>query len=217
MGRAPGPLTLPEEDRQLLASWAADCAERVLVLFESKAPKDRRPRAALDGARAFARGALRIGPARALAAAAHAAARDVDDPAAVAAARAAGHAAAAAHMGAHARGVAYAAIAAGLAAGGDPEAMAREARWQLKHAPAAVRAVLRKLPPPARAAGELGALVAALDAKLRSNVAGVNRAWHERHPMPRKATTAQRIAWHVDHQTACGCRPIPKALKAQMR
>ncbi len=106
------PLTLSEDDRRVLAVWAADCAERTLPLFEAQAPGDTRPREAIAGGRAFARGELRIGPVRALAIAAHAAAREVGDPAAVAAARAAGHAAATAHMASHARGVpAYAAKA----------------------------------------------------------------------------------------------------------
>ena len=113
-GRQPGALTLSEEDRRVLAVWAADCAERTLPLFEARAPGDSRPRDAIDGVRAFARGELQIGPVRALAVAAHAAAREVSEPAATAAARAAGHAAAVAHMASHARGVAYAAIAAGL-------------------------------------------------------------------------------------------------------
>ena len=50
------------------------------------------------------RGEMRIGTVRALAARAHAAAREVGNPAAVAAARAAGQAASVAHMAAHARG-----------------------------------------------------------------------------------------------------------------
>ena len=100
----------------MLATWAADCAERALPLFAARAAADQRPRDAVDGLRAFARGELRIGAVRALAARAHAAAREVGDPAAVAAARAAGQAASVAHMAAHARGVAYAAKAAGLAA-----------------------------------------------------------------------------------------------------
>ncbi len=116
MGRQPGALTLSEDDRRVLATWAADCAERTLSLFEAQAPTDTRPRDAIDGLRAFARGETRIGEVRALAARAHAAAREVGDPAAVAAARAAGQAASVAHMAAHARGVAYAAKAAGLAA-----------------------------------------------------------------------------------------------------
>ena len=141
----------------MLAVWAADCAQRTLPLFETRAPVDTRPRDAIDGLRAFARGEMRVGPVRALSAAAHAAARDVADPAAVAAARAAGQAAGTAHMAAHARGAAaYAAKAAGLAAPDDPTAAEDELRWQLDHASQAVREVLRRLPPPLRAAGLLG-------------------------------------------------------------
>jgi Imm-5 like putative immunity protein len=73
MGREPGRLTLGEADRRTLAVWAADCAERTLPLFEARAPNDRRPRDAIDGLRAFARGEMRIGKARVLSAAAHAA------------------------------------------------------------------------------------------------------------------------------------------------
>jgi uncharacterized protein YdhG (YjbR/CyaY superfamily) len=32
--------------------------------------------------------------------------------------------------------------------------------------------------------------------------------------MPKKPTTAQRIAWHRAHAKACGCRAIPAALRA---
>ena len=176
----PGALTLSEDDRRVLAPWAADCAERSLALFEARAPGDRRPRDAIEGARAFARGEIRIGPARALAVAAHAAARDVGEPAAVAAARATGHAIATAHMAAHARGApAYAAVAVGLAAGGSgpageiaeaaDAAVAAEARWQVDHASPAVRDVLRRLPLPPRGGGRLGALIAALDREVRES------------------------------------------------
>jgi hypothetical protein len=164
--RQPGALTLSEDDRRVLAVWAADCAERTLSLFEAQSPTDTRPREALDGARAFARGEMRIGPVRALAAAAHAAAREIGDPAAVAAARAAGHAAATAHMAAHARGVAYAAIAAGLARPDDPDAVADEATWQLDHASPVVRAALRTLPPPPRPGGTLAALINDMHARI---------------------------------------------------
>ena len=98
MRRLPGPLTLGEEDRRVLAAWAADCAERVLPIFELAAPKDTRPRDAIEGVRAFARGEMRIGTVRNLSAKAHAAARDVEVPSATAAARAAGYAAGVAHM-----------------------------------------------------------------------------------------------------------------------
>ncbi len=166
MGREPRALTLSEDDRRVLAVWAADCAERTLPLFEAHAPGDKRPRDAIDGGRAFARGELRIGPTRTLAIAAHAAAREVGDPAAVAAARAAGHAAATAHMASHARGVAYAVKAVGLAAPKDPDAVADEIRWQLAHASPTVREVLRRLPPPPRSAGLLGDLINDLRDKM---------------------------------------------------
>ena len=159
MNREPGALTLSEDDRRVLAVWAADCAERTLPLFEAQAPNDTRPRDAIEGVRAFARGELRIGKVRALAARAHAATREVSDPAAVAAARAAGHAAAVAHMAAHARGVAYAAKAAALAAPHDQNAVAAELQWQMNQASPTVRQVLRRLPARTRPAGLLGALI----------------------------------------------------------
>jgi hypothetical protein len=167
--RQPGALTLSEEDRRVLARWAADCAERVLPVFESQAPMDPRPRLAIEGVRAFARGELRIGPARALSVAAHAAAREVAGAAATAAARAAGHAVATAHMGSHARGVpAYASIAAGMAAPDDPSAASHELAWAMDHASPEVRAVLRKLPGPRGAAGQLGRAIEMLHASVTS-------------------------------------------------
>jgi hypothetical protein len=176
MERQPGVLTLSEDDRRVLAVWAADCAERTLSLFEVKAPSDSRPRDAINGLRAFARGELRIGPVRAWSARAHAAAREVGNPAAVAAARAAGHAAGIAHMAAHARGAAaYATMAAGLAAPDSPTAIPDEMRWQLSHASPAVREVLLRLPPPTRSAGALAVLIKDLHTKL----AGPNDAHPE--------------------------------------
>jgi hypothetical protein len=158
--RQPGALTLSEDDRRVLAVWAADCAERALPLFETRAPSDARPRDAIDGLRAFGRGEKRIGELRTLAVRAHAAARDIDDPVAVAAARAAGHAAAVAHMGAHARGaLAYAAKAAALAAPHNPRAISDEVQWALGHASPTVRDVLRRLPPPLRCAGTLATVI----------------------------------------------------------
>jgi hypothetical protein len=169
MARPPGRLTLDEDDRRALAPWVADCAERVLPLFEERAPGDRRPRDAIDGIRAFARGERRIGELRALAVGAHAAARSVEDPAAVAAARAAGHAAATAHMGSHARGVpAYAAIAARFAASGDAATAVAEVRWALDNAAPEVREILRRLPAPP-SGGELGDLIGLLHPGIESN------------------------------------------------
>ena len=167
MKRKPGALTMSEDDRRLLAVWAADCAQRTLPLFEAHAPGDARPRDAIEGLRAFARGEMRIGTMRALAACAHAATREIGDPAAVAAARAAGHAAAVAHMAAHARGApAYAALATGLATPDDPFAADDEIQWALRHASVGTRQVLRRLPPPVRAGGELGRLIGALHEQM---------------------------------------------------
>jgi hypothetical protein len=56
MDHEPGSMTLTEEDLRLVGLWASDCAERVLPLFEAKAPSDTRPREAIEGIRAFARG-----------------------------------------------------------------------------------------------------------------------------------------------------------------
>jgi hypothetical protein len=142
------PQTLSESDRRIAAAWAADCAERVLWLFEAEAPEDRRPREAIARTRAFARGELDVADEVRRRFAGGGAARDVSAPAAVAAARAAGQAAAVAHMGAHALGAAaYAAKAAGLAAPDEHVAVAQEIRWQLSHMSAPVRAALRLLPP----------------------------------------------------------------------
>jgi hypothetical protein len=160
-------LTLGEGERRVLAPWAADCAERVLPLFERVAHGDRRPREAIEAARAFGRGELRIGAARAAAAAAHAAARAISGAAAVNAARAAGHAAATAHMGAHARGApAYASIAAGLAAPDDLGAGRREIEWAAEQADAEVRRALLRLPLALRGGGALGAAIRDLEAAI---------------------------------------------------
>lgn len=156
---APGRLTLSESDRRVLASWAADCAERTLPLFLAEAPDDPRPREAIEGARAFAHDEIRIGTARALAAGAHAAAREVTNPAAVAAARAAGHAVATAHMASHAPGVAYSALALSYAKPEGEQAAADEVRWQINHASPEVQAIMRKLPPRPEGRGLLARLV----------------------------------------------------------
>ncbi len=140
--------TLGDADRRSLAAWAADCAEHVLPKFEAAAPRDARPRDLIARARAFARGDLGVAEAIRLRFAGGVPAREVPEPAALAAARAAGQAAATAHMGAHALGAAgYAALAAGLAASDDDRAVDTEIRWQLGHLPAGTRAALGLLPP----------------------------------------------------------------------
>jgi hypothetical protein len=140
--------TLSEADRRILAAWAADCAERVLGLFEAEAPGDSRPRESIARTRAFARGDLDVAGQIRRRFVGGGAAREVSTPAAVAAARAAGQAAAVAHMGAHALGAAaYAAKAAGLGSPDRPDAISEEIQWQLGILSPAAKAALRQLPP----------------------------------------------------------------------
>ena len=41
----------------------------------------------------------------------------------------------------------------------------------------------------------------------------MNSTWHQAHLMPRPATAAQRVAWHLAHQRQCGCREIPRSVQ----
>src|SRR5438067_12127181 len=56
--------TLTDSDHQLLALWAAACAEHVLHFFEAAKPSDSRPRHAIEQARAWARGEITMTQAR---------------------------------------------------------------------------------------------------------------------------------------------------------
>ena len=172
------PQTLGETERRLVAAWAADCAERVLGLFEAENPDDGRPRALIARARAFARGELNLAEEIRRRFAGGVGAGEVRAPAAAAAARAAGQAVGVCHMGAHALGAAaYAARAAGLADPGRTDAVDNEIRWQLDHVSEEVRAALRLLPPIGEdpsgplgpgllASGQLGTIIRQLQAGL---------------------------------------------------
>jgi len=41
----------------------------------------------------------------------------------------------------------------------------------------------------------------------------LNKIWHQNNRMPAKATLAQRIQWHREHQKYCSCREVPKSLE----
>jgi len=56
--------TLADSDHQLLALWAASCAEHVLDRFESARPKDPRPRQAIEQVRTWVRGEITMSRAR---------------------------------------------------------------------------------------------------------------------------------------------------------
>jgi hypothetical protein len=123
---------LSEADRRVVATWAADCAERVLMLFEAEAPTYGRRRDAIARTRAFAEGEL-------------------DTAGEIRRRFLAGRAA-------HALGAAaYAAQAAGLAALDQSAAVSDEISWQLENMNAQVRVALQQLPPLGEdSAGPLG-------------------------------------------------------------
>jgi thymidine phosphorylase len=132
---------LTDADHRLLALWAATCAEHVLPFFEAARPDDVRPRQAIDHARAWTRGEVRMMQARAAGGHAMAAARELRG-APRHAAFAAGQAGAVAHVAAHELGAAAYAIKAARAAAshGDGDAAGRrECQWQRDRLPAAIR------------------------------------------------------------------------------
>lgn len=169
--------TLSLESLRAIGGWAADCAERALPLFETRAASDLRPRAAIEGIREFASGGRRVAHLRILAVAANAAAREIDEPAAAAAARAAGFAAASAYthplvdvqQTKHIVGpAAYAALARELDHVSDRSVGDAEVRWAIEHAPAEVREVLLQMPARQPGKSRLETLLYELDAGIRA-------------------------------------------------
>ena len=132
--------TLTDADHHLLARWAASCAEHVLHLFEAKCPGDPRPSAAVEHARAWARGEVAMMTSRAAGGHAMGAARDLRGAPRYAA-YAAGQAACVPHVAEHDLGAAAYAIKAVRAAvpGGDDAAGRQECQWQRDQLPDAIR------------------------------------------------------------------------------
>lgn len=173
-------IELGEGELREIAGYAAECASRVLRLFEESVPGDARPRDAIEGARAFAAGGRRTAALRQQAWAAYKAAQEIDgtaSPAAVDAARAASHAAAAAylhpkasaHQVKHILGAAaHAACAEELAAAEGKSGRTGTLEWAERNAPGAVVAVLGRLPAAPKGGGRVGELIRALDAALRA-------------------------------------------------
>lgn len=174
------PQTLSVAERRTVASWAADCAEHVLPLFEDVMPDDLRVRAAINQSREFAAGILDVGDAiRTRGGQAGAAAREAPTPTARAAAYAAEQAAAVAHMGAHALGAAgYAGKATALHAGCDDDTVARaQAHCQVAAMTHEVAQALASLPalgvnhsgplaPGRLSTGHIGATIRAIQAEI---------------------------------------------------
>ncbi len=155
MARESTYFSLSLESLRALGSWAADCAERALSVYENYADSDSRPRAAIEGIRVFAGGGKRTAQLRSLALAAFSAARDAGNPAGAAAARAAGLAASSAYthpladvqQTKHIVGpAAYAALALELDQGGDHSIGDNEVIWAIQHVTPEVREVLLQMP-----------------------------------------------------------------------
>jgi hypothetical protein len=172
-------IELSRSELREVTGYAVACARPALAIFERERPDDRRPRAAIDAAQAFADGAERTKALRDRAWAAHRAAqeaRDAGQAAASDAARAAGHAVGAAflHPLANATQVkhilgsaAHAARAFELSAGDDPAVGADQiARSRILAHPVVVD-VLRRYPAAPRGGGRVGELIRQLDASLR--------------------------------------------------
>ncbi|WP_407838684.1 putative immunity protein [Streptomyces sp. DSM 116496] len=179
-------IELSEDELREITGYAADCARRVLPVFEQDRPGDARPREAIEAAEAFAGGGRRTAALRQCAWTAYKAAQETGSPAAIDAARAASHAAgaaylhpkASAHQIKHILGAAaHAARAEELsaearaaeepAAEGTTRTAARTLAWASRHAPPAVSRVLARMPAPPAGGGRVGELIRALDTALR--------------------------------------------------
>lgn len=44
----------------------------------------------------------------------------------------------------------------------------------------------------------------------------MNATWHRRHRMTKSPTPEQRLRWHLEHDESCGCRPLPKRVRAEL-
>lgn len=170
-------MELTEDDLRAVTAYAADCAARVLELFEERVPGDDRPREAIEAARRFVAGARRTKELRTVAWAALAAAKESTDPVAVAAAQAAGYAAGAAYLHPLATaGQANHLLGPGvrlaqareIAAGNDVAVGDREICWAIEQAPVTVRVLLRQMPAREPARSRVGTLFYQLDVGLRS-------------------------------------------------
>jgi len=123
-------------DHKILAAWAIDCVERVMLYFEEEHPEDPRPRQAIETLQTWiTTGVFKMAVIRSASLTSHASAREVaEDNAARSVARAAGQAVATAHVPTHSIGAAnYALQAIHRATIASDAAVARERDWQYQH------------------------------------------------------------------------------------
>ncbi|MFF4953358.1 putative immunity protein [Streptomyces chattanoogensis] len=174
-----GTIELSRSELRAVTGYAVACARPALAIFESERPDDRRPRAAIDAAQAFAEGAERTKALRDHAWAAHRAAqetRDAGQAAASDAARAAANACGAAFLHPLAKATqvkhilgsaAHAARACELSAGDDPAVGAAHLAQSRILAHPVVMDVLRRYPVAPPGGARVGELIRRLDASLR--------------------------------------------------
>lgn len=171
-------IVLTLDQLRAIGAWAADCAERVLPIYEAQPGSDARPREAIEGIRVFAAGGKRSKLLRIQALAAFAGAREIGDGAAAAAAHAACLAASSAytHLLAdveqtkHIVGpAAYAALAIELDRGGDEQIGEEFIRSAIEHAPSEAREVLVQMPERLLGKSRLERLMYEVDNGLRKS------------------------------------------------
>ena len=168
---------LPMETLRVLGSWAADCAERVLPLYEELNNGDTRPGDAINGIRVFSQGGKRYAKLRILALDAYRASIETKDPAASAAAQAASLAAASAfthplvdvQQTKHILGpAAYAAFAIEIKNNNDPIVGNDVVRWAIDKAQKEICEMLLKMPNRTEGKKRLDKIMYDLDVGLRN-------------------------------------------------
>ncbi|MFA6888562.1 MAG: putative immunity protein, partial [Candidatus Woesearchaeota archaeon] len=123
-----------KQKHKTLVLWTIECAKHVLPIFEQKYPLNKRPRKAVEAAKAWAQGKIKMPVAKKAALAAHNAATAVveKDSAACAAARAMGHVVGTIHVETHAMGFVIYAITAFIYAAKQKnvdDVIAEECKW----------------------------------------------------------------------------------------
>lgn len=119
--------SLTPTEHQLLILWGKACADHILPLWGGH--PDPRLTAALETAQEWAEGKVRTGAAMKASLAAHAVAREADNPMRTAIARSVGQAVATAHMAEHSLGGALYGLKATKLAG---RSVTEERQWQME-------------------------------------------------------------------------------------
>ncbi len=144
-------ISMPEEmrelvakaDKQILARWASECAERVLHYYEELYPNERRPHLALKSFKDYLNGKIRFKEFRKLIIETHRIARETENLPARFAVRAVAQAVSVGHVKEHALGTAwYAAKAVSFKSLGDFQKVEEEIKWQLDR----LKVLLRETP-----------------------------------------------------------------------